>query len=294
MLIRPAVPTDVPARVAVHRACISYSMANEALMSSPDEPGSRTLRLVAEVDGKVVGSGTAQLDVHGADGTGSVSVMVVPEHRGGGVGGALYRRLDAHLGEVGARRITANTFSDDAVGFGERRGFTIGLATRVSESDPAGVEAVTPPPGVTVRSAAELPDLRSAHEVALAFGPDVPSSTPFVPQPYDAWVAARSSGIGLDRETSFVVFDGDVPVALTLTSRIENRLITRLTGTHPEHRRRGLARLAKTASLSAAAAAGVVRVYTFNEVANEGILAVNERLGYRPHMVVRELVREPR
>ncbi|HEY1179493.1 MAG TPA: GNAT family N-acetyltransferase, partial [Phytomonospora sp.] len=208
MLIRPAVPADVPARVAVHRACVSYSMANEALMASPDEPGARTLRLVAEVDGEVVGSGSAELDVHGAEGTGAVSVMVVPEHRGGGVGAALYRRLDAHLGEIGARRVTAYSFSEDAVGFGERRGFAIGLATRVSQADPAGVEPVAPPPGITVRSAADLPDLRAAHEVALAFGPDIPSSAPFVAQPYDAWVAARTSGIGLDRETSFVVFDG--------------------------------------------------------------------------------------
>ena len=79
-----------------------------------------------------------------------------------------------------------------------------------------------------------------------------------------------------------MAFDGDVPVALTLTGLVADRMVSLLTGTRPSHRRRGLARLVKTAVTSA---------ITFNHGHNDPILAVNERFGYHLDTVLREMVR---
>jgi GNAT superfamily N-acetyltransferase len=48
----------------------------------------------------------------------------------------------------------------------------------------------------------------------------------------------------------------------------------------PEVRRRGLARLAKLATIRWAAEAGISSILTANEERNTGIVALNESLGY--------------
>jgi GNAT superfamily N-acetyltransferase len=80
------------------------------------------------------------------------------------------------------------------------------------------------------------------------------------------------------------VTDGAV-VAITMirvdveTGRAENDI----TGTLPEYRGRGLAHLVKLESLRRVAAKGVTKVFTENDETNASMLAVNTRLGYRPH-----------
>ena len=64
-----------------------------------------------------------------------------------------------------------------------------------------------------------------------------------------------------------------------------------MTGTHPDFRRRGLARLAKEAAIRWASEAGIRRLFTSNETTNADMLALNEHLGYRPSHVVIELTK---
>jgi RimJ/RimL family protein N-acetyltransferase len=54
------------------------------------------------------------------------------------------------------------------------------------------------------------------------------------------------------------------------------------TGVRREFRGRGLGLLMKQYSLAAASDAGIVRVFTQNDETNAPMLAINERLGYRP------------
>jgi len=56
-----------------------------------------------------------------------------------------------------------------------------------------------------------------------------------------------------------------------------------LTGVRPEWRRRGVARDIKSAQLSAAKAAGIAELRTWNELGNAPIRRLNESLGYRVH-----------
>ena len=59
-----------------------------------------------------------------------------------------------------------------------------------------------------------------------------------------------------------------------------------MTGCLPHRRGEGLATLAKVHALHALAAAGVTTCCTGNDAANGPMLAVNERLGYRPSAAV--------
>jgi RimJ/RimL family protein N-acetyltransferase len=54
------------------------------------------------------------------------------------------------------------------------------------------------------------------------------------------------------------------------------------TGVGPAHRRRGLARAAKTRLHTEVATRGARSIETTNEASNTAIRALNEALGYRP------------
>jgi RimJ/RimL family protein N-acetyltransferase len=65
-----------------------------------------------------------------------------------------------------------------------------------------------------------------------------------------------------------------------------------MTGTAPAFRRRGLARLAKEATIAWAAEAGIETITTSNDTTNADMLALNEHLGYRPTVVRIAVVRD--
>ena len=60
------------------------------------------------------------------------------------------------------------------------------------------------------------------------------------------------------------------------------RAVNEFTGTRPEFRARGLARLAKLAVATWARDSGVEVIYTGNDATNEPMLAINRRMGYAP------------
>jgi RimJ/RimL family protein N-acetyltransferase len=64
------------------------------------------------------------------------------------------------------------------------------------------------------------------------------------------------------------------------------------TGTLREFRRRGLARLAKLRQVEWAAASGITSIATANDETNAPMLAINQRLGYRPYSELLSFVRE--
>ena len=61
-----------------------------------------------------------------------------------------------------------------------------------------------------------------------------------------------------------------------------------MTGTLRAYRGRGLARLAKLAGIRWCAENGVHTLLTANDSQNAPMLAINERLGYRPNLVREE------
>jgi GNAT superfamily N-acetyltransferase len=88
----------------------------------------------------------------------------------------------------------------------------------------------------------------------------------------------------LDLDVSAVVLVDDRPAAFAWLNgdREGGYGENEMTGTHPDFRRRGLARLAKEQSIRWAAEAGLHTLYTSNETTNADMLRLNEHLGYRP------------
>jgi len=87
----------------------------------------------------------------------------------------------------------------------------------------------------------------------------------------------------LSSHGSFVALGKERAVSLAfLCTDPERRLAyNQMTATLPEFRRQGLALAVKLASARWARDAGFERVLTENDATNAGMLAVNERLGYR-------------
>jgi RimJ/RimL family protein N-acetyltransferase len=78
------------------------------------------------------------------------------------------------------------------------------------------------------------------------------------------------------------VIDGR-PVAFShIRIAAGRRAVTDMTGTLRDYRGRGLALLAKRATLVNAAERGVELVSTENDETNRPMLRINEKLGYRP------------
>ena len=285
--IRLARPTDAAAVVALRATVFPYLVRGVAstrrVIASPP-PGEDQVVLLAERDGVPAGSVIARRQPRAAEpGAGQVSLLHVhPEHRGRGVGSALLGAATSHLRSVGVHRVSAFA-TPEAAGFARRRGFEPSRAVRYSAVDLTGFGVVPPPAADDIRLI-PLRDVeeRALHDADVAAATDEPGDVPSQPAPYATWRYECWEEPGLDRDASIVALADDRIVSFSLLLRDGDRAWSDMTATVPEHRGRGLARLVKTAALARAAAGGVRTAYTCNDESNAAMLAVNERLGYRP------------
>lgn len=294
MLVRTPEPRDTPDRMEIALATVPYALVTAAridLDDAKDHPDERCLRLVAEVGGRVAGVAGANLNRFAPPGTAEVTIGVHPDHQGRGVGSALWERVAAHLDAVGATISRTSTNDDDSAAWAARRGFTSGRRNQVSSVDPRDLAEVPLPDGLELLPMNGEDGLRAAYEVDLLIKNDVPTAVPRAHLTYERWRERSLMSDTFDRDCSLVAFLDGTPVSLTMIHVLPPRGINSIAGTHPAHRGKGLATAVKTASLRLAAAKGVTSVVTFNDEENHAMLAVNERLGYRPLCVRHDLVR---
>jgi hypothetical protein len=130
-------------------------------------------------------------------------------------------------------------------------------------------------------------------EVEAEVVADIPLSEPFT-LGYERWLEESWLHPLLDFELSTVVLRGDRVAAFAhvRADSESGRADNSFTGTRREFRGRGLARVAKTRSLLAAAAAGITSISTANDERNTPMLAVNARLGYEPLATRAEWLRD--
>ncbi|MFE0461497.1 GNAT family N-acetyltransferase [Kitasatospora sp. NPDC058965] len=300
MLIREFAPADAGATAACYRAGRAHILLTPqvALRSwARARPGQHYRVLLAESDGVVVGVARCQVnDGTSTPGQGMIGLAVLPEHRGRGAGTALAAAAERALRAVGATHLHAWADGDAvSVGFAERRGYRAGRTGRFARLDLTGPLPPLPPvpPGVELRTAADyLDDPRPVYRLDRAAGLDEPGELPTDDLGYSDWFESVWQLPDQRHELTVVAVADGRPVAFSAVRAAGTRYWSAFTGTLPEYRGRGLAKLVKAASLHRARAAGLTEAFTDNDSTNAAVLAVNAWCGYELWATERKMIKE--
>ena len=305
-MIREFAPADAGAVTDLLRAIDPEAVVSEAgvlhwIAAQPDRGRARCF--VAVEDATVVGWGRGRLAWEtSAEGIGYPWLCVHPERRRHGIGTSLFGEISHYLEEAGAREL--RTWTDEETG----RRFLLGHGFRSSREERASVlepgaadlselpalEASKGLEGFRLVSLGEVLDRpRELHTVYTTAALDIPEDHVEDAVGYEDWLRETLAHPDLDRDGSFVVLAGERPVSLAFleTDRARGLAANEMTGTLPEFRGRGLARLAKLATVRWARANAIRAIWTGNDAENAAMLALNDRLGYRPKGVRRFFAR---
>ncbi|GAU66293.1 putative acetyltransferase [Streptomyces sp. NBRC 110611] len=305
LTVRDFRPADAKAVADVRRLAVPHLLSTPqgvAWEISTAAAAQRRRLFVAERDGRVVGALRASL-LHDSSvpGRAEATPHVHPDHRGRGVGHALLTSAEEHLTAVGATHLYA--WANDTPGahaFAERHGYRRTRAGRILRLDLTAA-ALPPlpsplPPGVRLLTGADLDaDPRPLYAVEAEAAADEPGDVPADATTYEDWLRRTWEHPLTDLDlTSVVTLDGEaVSFTLAMTDG-RGRYVSAMTGTRRAVRGRGLARLAKTASLHRARDTGCTDAFTGNDAANAPMLAINQSFGYRPFADEWRYVRELR
>jgi GNAT superfamily N-acetyltransferase len=289
LLIREMTIEDVPEQAHIRHASFPWfiaSVAQQQVWWRTTRPEARLLRLIAFRDGVAAGCAQGGFNVSTSEpGAAYLQVEVHPEHRGGGVGAALYQQLEEHLRAIGARRVRTFATEDEASrAFAEARGYTRGAHDRYAKLDTSVLPPMPAlPPGVTVCSLAEAGP-QTVYDLDQAASVDEPGDMSFDGVPFDLWMARywESPDQRLDVGT-VVMVDGVAACGTFMEANLAlGRGVSAGTCTLREYRGRGLAKIAKSVALRRAAEVGIHTAITCNDYTNAPMIAVNDWLGYQP------------
>jgi GNAT superfamily N-acetyltransferase len=247
---------------------------------------------VAVEDDDLVAFATAYRRWYGGESdTGRIEVWVRPGIRRRGIGTELWETAVAPLG-VG--RLTVEVDDDPAgLEFVEHRGFMQFDSEIISRLEPRGAKLPDmSPPGFSVLALDEVRGReRELFEFYAAAG-GLPPGDPENRVTFEEWRRFILGNPLLDGQGSVVVADGDgriVSLSWLLVDHERRRAENEWTATLPELRGRGLARLAKSATIRWAADQGLTEILTGNDPDNVPMRELNRRLGYAELFVRRDL-----
>jgi GNAT superfamily N-acetyltransferase len=259
---------------------------------------------VAEEDGEIAGWARAAMRwAVSAEQVGEIWGFVRPSLRRRGLGTEFYEQGAAHLLGCGARVLESWTTTDAGAGFLLAQGFRPGRQGTILELDVASADLSGLPEleGKLVEEgfrlaplAAVLDRARELHAVDAEAIADVPDTYTEDDVRFEDWLDEALGHPQLTNEGSFVVLRGDRPVAHALLHLDPAMGIAanEMTATARDFRRRGLARLAKLATIRWAAENGFRTIITGTDEANAGMNALNESLGYRRLATETQYLRE--
>ncbi|MFI8518250.1 GNAT family N-acetyltransferase [Streptomyces sp. NPDC085481] len=288
--VRPEVPEDSEGFARVRRAALPFMLATGRQVAyewAHAHPDARSRPLVAEVGGEIVGVANASL-VHESPepGIGDVTLYVHPGQRGRGAGTLLLRAAEEYLAGAGATTLYSWVLDEPAHrAFAERHGYAASRSAYFLRLDLTTAELPplqAPPAGVELRTAADFAaDPRPLFELDALASADEPGDVVTELTDYAHWLDSIWNQPLLDRElTTVAVVDGRPAAFSAARTDGLGRYSSGMTGTAPDFRGRGLAKLAKNQSLHRARAAGCTEAFTGNDTGNEPMLAINTWFGY--------------
>ncbi|MER6096182.1 GNAT family N-acetyltransferase [Streptomyces sp. NPDC001728] len=291
VIVRDVRAEDAADFARVRRAAVPFMLATAeqcAFDWAHAHPKSHERPLVAVTeDGEVIGTAQQRI-AHDAPepGIGSVNVYVDPAHPGRGAGTLLLRAAEEHLAERGARTLYSWVLdAPENLAWAGRRAYSPSRSAYFLRLDlaAAGLPPLqAPPAGVELRTAEDFAaDPRPLFELDAVTTADEPGDVGAELDDYEHWLATTWNHPLFDRAlTTVAVVDG-VPAAFSAAQTDGlGRYNSGMTGTAPAFRGRGLAKLAKNASLHRARAAGCAEAFTGNDTGNEPMLAINKWFGY--------------
>lgn len=224
---------------------------------------------------------------------------VYPNDQHHGVGAALYNKLLDDMNRLGATTAWMGIRENmqDPIRFAINRGFTEKMRGWESTVNPAQVDTSkfkaypqrASEADITFstleRELREDPDCyKKLYELVQVAFRDVPIPDTPTDTPYDQWVSFEMKNPNLIPESYMIAKRGDNYVGTSVVWRIKNEphsLYQGLTGVLREYRGKGIAVALKLKVLDWARANGFNHIRTFNASTNEGMLAINMKLGFK-------------
>jgi GNAT superfamily N-acetyltransferase len=298
------VPDDCAGVARVCTACFpDWPLAAEEVADDEARraPGRMHRALVALDRDEIVGFGFVQVpDVAAREGRLRIRVLVPPERRRQGVGGALYDALHAIASEAGATELVTEARSADeaAAPFLASRGFVeyhrrIENRLSMSDVDPAmigraidrHVDALFAS-GVRIATFRQLglvhaDAARRLYDLDATLWADVPFGLTGALPSYEEYVAAEIAHPDFLPAATFIAMDGDRWIGVSALVRGHGFLLNSMTGVLRDWRGRGLAHWLKLHTLRHALECNAAEIRTFNDSINPAILALNASLGFR-------------
>jgi GNAT superfamily N-acetyltransferase len=243
----------------------------------------RNTFLIAREGPRPAACGFVWTDLQGA--YAEAHLVVVPEARGRGIGAAVLTELGAVARADGKAELEGEARADDDASraFLEHRGYRVvggeqWLALDLEDADSFAAE---PPPGVSIVTRAERPDLTDAlFAIAQEGVADIPGSRG--PGTYEQFLSIEIERPTRRAEYFFIALAGDEPVGYATLDDFGRDAHNGLTAVKRAWRRRGVATALKRTQIAAAKHAGFRRLVTASEERNIAMRSLNAKLGYRP------------
>lgn len=283
-MIRPATLADAEAWAEIVSSSAAYQVFGADTFEWSFRHGSlAALRAVLAEDDNVVG--VADFFPDTGSGVFHVGVTIHPDHRGRGLGTALWDWHRERISSLKRDFLQAQvTVHDDVASraAAARWGFWVLKTSEYSSVDPRTVVHVDASPS-TVQVVPLLGLDPGDVWRALVSADDRQDITGLSAIPtFDAFLLNHWQHPNARLDLAHAVLVRDQIATVTLLNVVGDKAISRATSTIPALRRRGFATLSKRRTLVAAARAGVTVAYAGSHVENVSMRVVNARLGYTP------------
>jgi GNAT superfamily N-acetyltransferase len=198
--------------------------------------------LLAEENGTVAGAGYALTGWHTPPQRAIGSVLVVPEHRGHGIGEELRQSIERWAREHGATELDAPVAEDDegSLAWASARGYRESGRNSRMVLDLTAIQTptVTPPPGIEIVTWADRPELAEGlWEVAREAGPDIPGEEETDVGTFEEWLDRDMGGAEDRADGVFVALEtGAVLLCRAHGSRLSRPHRRQAGASRPRHR----------------------------------------------------------